>query len=142
MLLFASCSEYRSGPPAERVCFTFRIDYDANVTEDVTVIKVLDLSSGQTLFSTLGSAFYFDDDGLNGTIAIVRNCTSVASTGTKKVIAFYGRGEFSPRAECVGAANIDSNACMPRPGDVVAETHVDIAEGDDLTIRLTMGESE
>jgi hypothetical protein len=143
MSLLAACSSYSSGGPARSVCLVFKIDYaGADVFDEITVVKIIDLSSGKTVYASLGSAFLNDHDGARGFVAHAHGCARFPSTGTKKVVAFYRPGMTEVRAECVGSANLFSSRCMPGPGDIVAETFVDIEEGDDLVVELTMGESK
>ena len=136
---FLGCSGYLTGGPAKEICFTIRIDFGGpQVHEDWTIVKGLDLATGSTVFSSSGSAWYFNRAGGPGGVATVRECGPTSSTGTKKFIAFYRPGQRELRPECKAGGNLDSNICMPGPGDVVAETYVDIADGDDLTVDMTM----
>ena len=133
------CSGYLTGGPAKEVCFTVRIDFGGTAfVEEMTVVKVLDLSTGQAVFARAASAWFFNRDGALDSIGFLKDCVATSSTGTKKVIAFYHPGENDTRPECSPGGNIASSLCMPGPGDVVAETYVDIADGDDLTIEMTM----
>ncbi len=141
-LVLAACSSYRSGGPASSVCLTVRIDYaGADVYDEITVVKMIDLATGQTVYASWDTALAYDSDGARGSFVQVRECIAAKSTGTKQVIAFYRPGGVEPREECETSGDLFSNRCMPRPGDVVAETYVDIAEGDDLVVKLNMGDS-
>jgi hypothetical protein len=142
-LVLAACSSYRSGGPAAWVCLTIRIDYGgADVFDDVTVAKMIDLATGQVLYVSRDSAITYDHDGARGIYQSARDCLPMASTGTKKLIAFYRPGMTEVRPECEGVGDLYSNRCMPGPGDIVAETLVDIEDGADLFVNMKMGESE
>ena len=141
--VLTACSSYRSGGPAAWVCLTVRIDYGgADVFDDMTVAKMIDLATGQVLYVSRDFAITYDHDGARGIYQDVRDCLPMASTGTKKLIAFYRPGVTEPWPECSGSANVSSSRCMPAPGDIVAETYVDIEEGSDLVVNMKMGESE
>jgi hypothetical protein len=142
-LVLAACSIFRSGGPAEHVCLTIRIDYaGADVFDEITVAKLIDPPTGVVISGGLGSAATFNKNPSRGLVFLTRECFSVSSTGTKKLIAFYRPGVTEPWPECSGSANVSSNRCMPAPGDIVAETYVDIEEGSDLVVTMKMGESE
>jgi hypothetical protein len=142
-LVLAACSSYRSGGPAEHVCLTIRIDYaGADVFDEITVAKLIDPPTGLTVYGGVGSAVTYNQAPSRGMLLVTRECFSVSSTGTKKLIAFYRPGVTEPRPECEGVANLFSSRCMPAPGDIVAETYVDIEEGSDLVVNMKMGESE
>jgi hypothetical protein len=142
-LVLTACSSYRSGGPARSVCLTIRIDYaGADVYDDITVAKMIDPPTGLTVYGGMGSAVTYNQAPSRGMLLVTRECFSVSSTGTKKLIAFYRPGVTEPRPECEGVANLFSSRCMPAPGDIVAETYVDIEEGSDLVVNMKMGESE
>ena len=100
---------------------TVRIDYaGADVYDEITVVKMIDLATGQTVYASWDTALAYDSDGARGSFVQVRECIAAKSTGTKKVIAFYRPGGVEPREECETSGDLFSNRCMPRPGDVVA----------------------
>lgn len=141
--VLTACSSYRSGGPAAWVCLTVRIDYGgADVFDDMTVAKMIDLATGQVLYATQAAALSYDHDGARGIYQDFNVCLPMASTGTKKLIAFYRPGVTEVRPECEGVGDLYSNRCMPGPGDIVAETLVDIEDGADLVVNMKMGESE
>ena len=142
-IVLMACSSYSSGGPARSVCVTIRIDYaGADVYDDITVAKMIDPATGQTVYAGVGSASTFNRHPSRGAIVLTQECFAASSTGTKKLVAFYRPGVTEPRKECESSGDLFSSRCMPVPGDVVAETYVDIEEGSDLVVNMKMGETE